>query len=340
MTSTMKIIEAFFVVLIWVGALFGNVFLFVITAKFPRLQTKGNIFILNLAAADLLVSVVSMPLTFVAVISEDWILGKEVCSISGFFTLLTFVASCMALSMISINRYHAIVHWTTYHVTFSSRRCALYIGIVWSITTGLSVPPFFGWASFDYHEGQSYCFVKWTESKSYTIFMIAACLFGPLVIMSYSYVKIFKFQKKSGRNVRGHAAEQSSVSGSVYSLNQLNADGSSVANPRRTTADRNEQRLARTVVLLIVVFAFCWSPFALIMIMDVFAGIDLPRAVEFGSLMLGYTNSLCNVLIYSATSNNVKKSFRELLCFKRERAAYISSRRVNVSQHLTIQRRV
>ena len=107
-------IEAACLIFVFIGALFGNVILFYIVAKVRALQTKANVFILNLAAADFLVAVSNVPVTCVAVIAEDWILVKTVCLMTGFITLLTFVASCMALSMISINRYHAIVHWNSY----------------------------------------------------------------------------------------------------------------------------------------------------------------------------------------------------------------------------------
>ena len=109
--------------------LFGNLILFYIFAKVRKLRTKENVFMLNLVAADLLVPVVNLPVTIVTVIAQDWILGRTVCLISGFITLLTFVASCMALSMTSINRYHAIVHWTLYRNTYTMRKCALYVCI-------------------------------------------------------------------------------------------------------------------------------------------------------------------------------------------------------------------
>ena len=123
------IIEPACLAFVFMGALFGNVILFYIVAKVRALQTKDNVFILNLAAADLLVAVFNVPVTCVAVIAKDWILGKIVCLMTGFITLLTFVASCMALSMISINRYHAIVHWNSYENIYTRRKCALYVCI-------------------------------------------------------------------------------------------------------------------------------------------------------------------------------------------------------------------
>ena len=297
MATTATIVEAAGLVLVFIGALCGNSMLFYIVAKVQKLRTKGNVFLLNLAAADLLVAVVNLPVTIVTVIAEDWILGKTVCLISGFITLLTFVASCMALSMISINRYHAIVHWTSYENTYTKRKCALYVCITWTITIALSLPPFFGWAMFDYDPGQSYCFAEWTVSKSYTIFMIAACLLGPLSIMSYCYVKIIRFHKDSSRAV-------------------IRASMSSAATTNITAVEierrPSKKRLTRTIVTLIVVFGLCWSPFALIMIVQVFSSAHVPRAIDFGSLVLGYLNSFFNVIVYNVTNRKIRKEYKKL----------------------------
>ena len=298
MASTSTIVGAIFLVLLLIGALCGNLMLFYIVGKVRKLRTKENVFILNLAAADLLVAVVNLPVTIVTVIAEDWILGKTVCLISGFITLLTFVASCMALSMISINRYHAIVHWTSYRNTYTKRKCALYVCITWTITIALSLPPFFGWAKFDYDPGQSYCFVEWTVSKSYTIFMIAACLLGPLSVMSYCYVKIIRCHKDSSRAV-------------------IRASKSPSATTFNVTAVEMEKRpsrkcLTRTIVTLIVVFGLCWSPFALIMIVQVFFSTHVPRAIDFGSLVLGYLNSFLNVIVYNVTNRKIRNEYKNL----------------------------
>lgn len=318
MSSAIKVVEGFFLSLICIGAFFGNVILFILVAKTPALQTKGNVFILNLAAADLLVAVINMPITIVAVISGDWILGDEVCLISGFLTLLTFVASCMALGMISVNRYHAIVHWTTYHSIYTQGRCIICVAIVWGITIGLSVPPFFGWASFNYDKGQSYCFADWTKSKSYTIFMIAACLFGPLGVMTYCYLKILKFKKDSGRRV--HAASQTGENNTVNSLNaQITEPVDEQLYSRQPAAVRTDRKLMRTIMSLIVVFAICWSPFAIIMIIQVFTGALVPRSVDFGSLVLGYMNSFFNVFVYNATNKKIRQEYKRLFGCKSNR---------------------
>ena len=294
------IVEAICLICIFVGALCGNVLLFYIVAKIRALQTKGNVFLLNLAAADLLVVVVNLPLTIVTVIAEDWILGKTVCLISGFVTLLTFVASCMGLSMISVNRYHAVVHWMSYQNTYTRRKCALYLFVTWSIAIALSLPPFFGWAKFEYEPEQSHCFVAWQVSKSYTIFMIAACLLGPLSVMSYCYVRIIRFHKESERNI-----VRASMSPAGRTVTIVNSESE-----RRP----GKKRLTITIVTLIVVFGLCWSPFAIIMILHVFFEVQVPRAVDFGSLVLGYLNSFLNVIVYNVTNRKIRNEYKNMFC--------------------------
>ncbi len=254
MASTSTIVGAIFLVLLFIGALSGNLMLFYIFAKVRKLRTKENVFILNLAAADLLVAVVNLPVTIVTVIAQDWILGRTVCLISGFITLLTFVASCLALSMISINRYHAIVHWTLYRNTYTKRKCALYVCITWTITIALSLPPFFGWAKFEYDPAQSYCFVEWTVSKSYTIFMISTCLLGPLSVMSYCYVKIIRCHKESSRNVI-----RSSISPTATTLNNTAVEIEK--NPSKKTPDKDDRHInCRLWIVLVAICPYYDSP--------------------------------------------------------------------------------
>ena len=103
------VFETTFLSCILTSALIGNVSLFVIVYKKRNLLTVTNMFILNLAAADILVSVLSMPTTLITIIKQRWVFGLPACVVSGFITILSFIASVMSLAMIAINRYFHIV---------------------------------------------------------------------------------------------------------------------------------------------------------------------------------------------------------------------------------------
>ena len=180
---------------ICLAAFIGNVSLFLIVYKNPNLRTITNMFILNLAAADILVSVLSMPVTMVTVVKEHWAFGHTACVVLGYFTILSFIASVMSLGMIAINRYFYIVKWNTYTINFTKTKALLYAAGVWFVSMFLASPPLFGWAEYRFIPGKSYCFVYWPSNVYFMYFMITVCFFGPLSVMAFSYYNILNFTR-------------------------------------------------------------------------------------------------------------------------------------------------
>ena len=62
---------------ICLAALISNLSLYIIVYKNKDLQTITNLYILNLAAADIMVSVVSIPFTVVTVITGHWLFSER-----------------------------------------------------------------------------------------------------------------------------------------------------------------------------------------------------------------------------------------------------------------------
>ena len=181
---------------ICLASFIGNVSLFLIVYKNSNLRTITNMFILNLAAADILVSVLNMPVTMITIVKEHWIFGHTACVALGYFTILSFIASVMSLGMIAINRYFYIVKWNTYTITFTKRKALLYAAGVWFVSISLESPPLFGWAEYRFIPGKSYCFVYWPSNVYFMYFMITVCFFGPFSVMAFSYYNILNFTRK------------------------------------------------------------------------------------------------------------------------------------------------
>ena len=146
--SVTNVLEACSLIVVCVAALVGNVGLIAIVIKDRRLQTVTNFFILNLSLADILVSAVSMPITIVTVLQTHWPLGDVGCTVVGFVTILTFIASVMGLALIAVNRYCYVVHWKRYATIFTKRRVIPYALLVWGISLTLALPPLLGWAEY------------------------------------------------------------------------------------------------------------------------------------------------------------------------------------------------
>lgn len=299
-------------------ALIANGILFWIVLRKKELRTVSNLFVLNLAAADTLVSLASMPVTFINVASSTWMFSGKVCVFSGFVTIASFISSVSSLGLIAINRYFYIVKWQTYERTCTTPKVSLCVGLVWTISLALASPPLLGWAEYRFIPGKSFCFIHWQSDVRYMYFMIATCFFGPLLVMALSYYKILSFTRNHKRRLAAFA-------------NKHVTKGTDLAPPNPGSTSRlrmsvEETKITHTLVIVVACFVFCWAPFVITMILGVYYSQPIPRGVDFGSLLLGYANSMFNPIFYGVRNAGFRKSFNELYskylpCLQNERAA-------------------
>ena len=90
--------------------LVGNTMVIIVVARHHGMRTRTNMFLCNLAVADLLCTVICMPFSLGTVICGDWIFGDLFCQINAFSMPLFFVASIHTLMYISIHKYISIKH--------------------------------------------------------------------------------------------------------------------------------------------------------------------------------------------------------------------------------------
>ena len=146
--------------------------------------------------------------------------------------------------------------------------------------------------------------------------------------MIYCYVNILKFKRASGRDV--HTYSQTAES----TVNSQSAVPSGEPFPRQNAAVDTDRKHTRTIMCLIGMFAFCWAPFALIMMIQVLFGSNIPRSVDFGSLVLGYMNGFLNVFVYNATNKNIRQAYKELLAGWKPNRAHITSGSITVAPYV------
>ena len=310
MAKTSAIIEAFVLIIICAVSIFGNITLFVIFTRRKILRTIANGFLLNLAFADLFVSMLNMPITVVTIVKQRWIFGEFACVLLGFTTMLSFVSSVMSLAMIAINRYYYVVQWKTYPSIFTPRRSVLFAGIVWLLSLLLSIPPLFGWAEYRYITGKSYCFVFWPSDVYYMYFMLTICFFGPLSIMSLSYYNILKFTREAKERVNRH--RDINILQEETQRERGNNTDVYEQNRKRLRMTQEEVKITNTLMIVVACFMACWAPFAITMFFDVYYSCQLPRVVDISTLLLGYANSMCNPVVYGIRTQAFR---RELVGF-------------------------
>lgn len=312
------IAEATIMLFICLLAAFGNISLFIVVFNNPHLKTVSNYYVLSLAAADLMVVSITGPVTATSMLKQKWDFGETACTIFGFITLLSFVASVNSLATIALNRYFFIVKWKQYKSIFNKRRGFLYGACTWGFSILISVLPLFGWSKFDFIPEKSYCFVYWPADVYYMYFMVIICFCGPLGSMVICYYKILAFTRNLKKKLFLSKSNPTSKKKSVFKREAR------VVSPEET-------KLTNTLLIVVACFVFCWAPFAITMFFDVYHPHPIPREVHVGSLILGYLNSMCNPILYGIRSSSFKKGFKNLYAkclpclIKKEEISYFQS---------------
>ena len=93
----------------------GNSFLIYIVWKKPEVRSLTSFIFVNMAIADLLVTVVVMPWSISAMYTDGlWMIpgvfGKVMCKGAVYTAFVTITASVLCLTFMAIDRYYAIVH--------------------------------------------------------------------------------------------------------------------------------------------------------------------------------------------------------------------------------------
>ncbi|XP_013015136.2 atypical chemokine receptor 4 [Cavia porcellus] len=128
-------LPAFFAIAFITG-LAGNSVVVAIYAYYKKQRTKTDVYILNLAVADLLL-LCTLPFWAVNAV-HGWVLGKMMCKVTSALYTVNFVSGMQFLACISIDRYWAVAKAPSQ--TGVGKPCWIICFCVWTAAVLLSVP--------------------------------------------------------------------------------------------------------------------------------------------------------------------------------------------------------
>ncbi|KAL9970943.1 hypothetical protein ACROYT_G023407 [Oculina patagonica] len=195
------ILQAASMVVIMLVALGGNLLILAAIYIDKTLQTITNAFIINLACADLLLSIIGMPFTLASSITYDWIFGDTWCKVNGMANSLFCIASILTLAAVSIDRYCAIIHPFKYATWITNRVAAGMIFYIWCHALLMACLPLTSWSRYTFIRSESICTVQWEFGISFTIFLFSVCFFLPLGVMMVTYLRIFRTARQQSRKI-------------------------------------------------------------------------------------------------------------------------------------------
>ncbi|XP_071812054.1 melanopsin-A-like [Apostichopus japonicus] len=287
----------------------GNTMVFIAFVISKRLQTKTNIFVVNLAFADFLTCIL-MPIFTWSLIAD---LDQEVDQ--WFDTMCAFAigiaqgsvgCSLLTLSFIAMNRLVLITQTKeTYTRIYRGRNVALFILIAWLYPiTSAMVPLFFNIGELGYDEVAHICGTKTSHPQSYLydVLVVVLLIPVPMVIIIYSYARIFYFISVHNNQLRSHQAGVSSVSGMNQQTNgPANSHG---LNNRRL---KKQVDISKNLFYVIVTYLICLTPHLLAEIFDA------KSIVITQTKVLVVSNSFVNPILYGVKHPHFRLVFACIL---------------------------
>ena len=210
------------------------------------------------------------------------------------------IVSMVTLSLISMDRYLAVLYPLRYSTWVTKKRVA--VALCWPWLQGFAFavsPAILKWVHYDYWE--AVCAIDWHGAQEQAVYyVIVACIlcFGvPGSIMLYCYFHIIREARKCQRHVQPSVSSSSTSQSSQMSQNLKQA-----------------LKTITSLLVVVVVFFVCMTPFCITKLLKVvISNTIVPGYVNLASSYLEFLASVTNPLIYGVFRRDFRFAYRHLL---------------------------
>ena len=299
-------------VLFLIPTVLGNLFILISLTRFRRLRSRMHVLIGNLALADLLVGTTVLPVDIFISINRRQV-ASDVCMVRSFFMTTSVMASVLNMTIISLERYIAIVHPLHYrHSLTKFRLCLISLG-AWALAVMLGLLPILGWNNW--RDGML-CMDELVYASSYSglcTLIILTSIFSNF----FMYITVMKIAWNQLHN-RGDMIPIDNL-GTSSDANSENSR--QLARPTRNKHySQNARQIRKTKLMAFVlgVFAICWGPYCIGVILEAFI---FEKSI-YSTIVINFLgafavlNSGLNWLVFGWKNPEFRKAFR-MICMSK-----------------------
>ncbi|KAK2824330.1 hypothetical protein Q5P01_021505 [Channa striata] len=268
-----------------------------------KLLANKTILTLNLFVADLLF-VSMIPLIVAVRWTVSWTLGYKACHTLLYVICMSGCVTITTLASISVERVQAILRLQTVP-TLNPGMVTAILGFIWAFSALASLPLslFFTVINVDIpgKEHVDICTLKWPDTTGEIVWSVAfsaLCFLLPGLIIMFSYSKILQIAKSCRRSLRPRTSQ------------------STVGDPVEYSISRQDVKLFRTLLVLVLSFLIMWSPIFIIIFLILarnFLGyLYVSSSMFFWVVTFTLANSALNPILYSVC--HFKHRLQKLCC--------------------------
>ncbi|XP_036408675.1 somatostatin receptor type 5-like [Megalops cyprinoides] len=272
--------------LVCVAGLGGNALVMVTVATMDKMGTAATVYIFNLALAD---SLFMAGLPFIAArnLQGYWAFGDLACKLVMSLDGVNQFTSVFCLTVMSVDRYMAVADPLRFARWRTPRQAKAISACMWCLSLFPVLP-----LALHFSAEDGLCSLDTGRASFHTwwpAFLTAAFILGfalPFVVMVSAYAAL------------------------VAALQARGGEGWSAEDHRA------ERQVTRMVVAVVLVFAACWLPFYAYNFCSL-RGDDPGPAFAAGfeiAVLLSYSWSCANPVLYACLSETFRRHFHTLLC--------------------------
>uniref|UniRef100_A0A3B4Z2Z8 Alpha-2B adrenergic receptor n=1 Tax=Seriola lalandi dorsalis TaxID=1841481 RepID=A0A3B4Z2Z8_SERLL len=173
----------------------GNILVIIAVLTSRSLKGAQNLFLVSLAAADILVATLIIPFSLANELQGYWAFSSIWCEIYLALDVLFCTSSIVHLCAIALDRYLSISRPVSYGAKRTPSSIKAAIIVVWLISAVISFPPLL---TLDKSEGgEETC--ELNNERWYILYSTIGSFFAPCVIMILVYVRIYQIAKQHTR---------------------------------------------------------------------------------------------------------------------------------------------
>ncbi|XP_070566036.1 G-protein coupled receptor 54-like [Ptychodera flava] len=283
-----------------VFGLVGNVFIIFMVFKYSHMRTVTNYYIVNLALTDIALLLICVPMTSsVYAFHTKWMFGDTMCRIVAWMQFASWQATCLTLTVISVDRYHAIVH-PIKSIKYRTPRAAIVVNVsIWLYSYLVTTPTlyFYRQEVYSFDPDHPFCLEFYESNATFSVNNIFALIYTlqayliPLVIVFVCYALMLKrLWRTSGPSEDAVMSEQ---------------------------ASRQKRKITRMVFVVVMLYTLCHLPHHVFNILfrfnyDMFSGKnDLLKYLRMVTASFLHFNSVINPVVYNVLGDNFKKSLKK-----------------------------